>query len=288
MVLDGTHDESMISERDVRTIVRLLGEVSGQTTDIPSRKRLLMSRLSEMVGADRWIWAVSRYDPDGGQPMCISFLQSGFSERDVGLIMEATQDPDCPAPDTAAWVREISRGDHITRVRRDMIDDQSWYGSSNYMLYQKTVGIDDYLCSVYPMGEGMYSTVGFHRMAGRSGFTPVQRRLTHIVVSEVPWLHWAGVPEDPGESVPGLTPRLRTVFGLLLEGWSRKQIADHLGLSIHTVAEYTKSVYRHFGVNGQVALISRFRVGNGGDAPPREHPLEVRTPGTSPEAAAQA
>ena len=267
MVLDGTHDESMISERDVRAIVRLLGEVSGQMTDIPSRKRLLMTRLSDLVDADAWIWSVSRDGADAGPPMPVNFLQSGFDERAVGLIMEATQDQDCPAPDTEPWMSQIVRGEHITRVRRDMIEDEPWYGSDSFRLYQQSVGIDDYLCSVFPLDEGMFSTVGFHRKVEREPFTPRERRLTHIVVSEVPWLHWAGVPQDPGERVPELTPRLRTVFGLLLEGWSRKQIADHLGLSIHTVAEYTKGVYRHFEVNGQVALISRFRVGNGGDTP---------------------
>lgn len=76
-----------------------------------------------------------------------------------------------------------------------------------------------------------------------------------------------GVPEDSGEAVPELSPRLRTVFGLLLEGWTRKQMAEHLGLSVNTIAEYTKAVYRHFDVNGQKPLIRRFRVGNGYDTP---------------------
>jgi DNA-binding CsgD family transcriptional regulator len=264
---DQRQGEGMICEQDARALVRLLGEVGGMNADVPTRKRRLMSGLGELVGADAWIWAVSRYGPDKGPPMCVSFLHSGFSERDVGLIMEATQDPECQAPDTAAWVREIQHGRLITRVRRDMVDDQTWYASDSYALYQKTVGIDDYLCSVYPLGEGIFSTVGFHREIGRACFSSRDRRLAHIVASEIPWLHREGVPLDSGDRVPELSPRLRTVFGLLLEGWSRQQMADHLGLSAHTIADYIKGVYRHFGVGSQLALIQRFRIGDGLDLP---------------------
>eukprot|EP00913_Durusdinium_trenchii_P005974 g5586.t1 len=264
--------ESAISEREMRAVVRLLGAIAEGGDDVASRKRRLMSGLGELVGADAWLWAVSRYSSTGGPSMCVSFLQDGFTERDVGIIMEATQDPQCQAPDTGAWMREIAGGNHITRTRRDMVEDGPWYASQSYRLYQQAVGIDDYLCSILPLGEGIYSAVGFHRHSGRPAFTARDRRIAHIIVSEIPWLHRAGVPEDAGDRVPQLTPRLRTIFGLLLEGWSRKQMADHLGLSVHTVADYTKSVYRHFNVSGQKQLIRRFRAVGDIDHRMQRHP----------------
>lgn len=269
----------MVGEGDVRTMVRLLGDISVMRDDVAAKKRHLMMGLSEMVGADAWIWVVSRYAGPQDPPMCVSFMQEGFDEKGVGLIMEASQDLENLPPDNEPLMREIiaAGGNHITRTRRDMVPDDGWYDSRHFKLYRKPLGVDEYVYSIFPIAEGLFSAVGLHRKIGREAFDARERRLAHIMVSEVKWLHRAGVPEDAGDGVPELSPRLRTVFGLLLEGWTRKQMAEHLGLSVNTIAEYTKAVYRHFDVNGQKPLIHRFRVGNGFDTP--IHTPEIKTPG---------
>ncbi len=52
---------------------------------------------------------------------------------------------------------------------------------------------------------------------------------------------------------------------LLLQGYTRARIAEHLGLSPATVNGYVKEVFRHLGVHSQPELIARFRSGDGGD-----------------------
>lgn len=81
--------------------------------------------------------------------------------------------------------------------------------------------------------------------------------MVHIILSEVPWLHMNGWPEDMGVSIPNLSPRQRTVLNLLLDGLDRKQIASELGISENTVSGYTKDVYRHFSVNSHVGLMKK-------------------------------
>ena len=259
----------MISEEDVRAIVRLLGDVAVMSDDVAVRKRRLMMGLSELVDADAWIWVVSRYSSPQDPPVCVSFMQEGFDEQGIGMIMESSQDMDNLPPDNEPLMREImaAGGQHITRTRRDMVSDDGWYDSNHFKLYRAPLGVDEYVYSIFPLRDGLFSAVGLHRKLGREAFDARQRRLAHILISEVRWLHLAGVPDDTGETVPELSPRLRTVFGLLLEGWTRKQMAEHLGLSVNTIAEYTKAVYRHFDVKGQKPLIRRFRVGNGFDSP---------------------
>lgn len=259
----------MLSEGDVRAMVRVLGDVAGLDGDVAAKKRLMMDRLAELVGADRWVWVVSRYAGPTDPPMCVSFMQNGFDEKGVGLIMEATQDVEHLPPENEPMMRELiaANGNHITRARQDMVADDGWYDSSHFKLYRKPLGVDEFVYSIFPLADGMFSAVGLHREVGREAFDARERRIAHILVSEVEWLHRAGVPDDPGDGVPALSPRLRTVFGLLLEGWTRKQMAEHLGLSVNTIAEYTKAVYRHFDVKGQKPLIQRFRVGNGYDRP---------------------
>jgi DNA-binding CsgD family transcriptional regulator len=55
-----------------------------------------------------------------------------------------------------------------------------------------------------------------------------------------------------------LPPRTRDTLALLLEGLSDKAIAMRLGISPYTVNQYTKTIYRRFGVSSRSTLIARW------------------------------
>ena len=55
-----------------------------------------------------------------------------------------------------------------------------------------------------------------------------------------------------------LRPSYRDVLHALLGGLSEKEIAAGRRLSRHTIHEYVKAVYRHFGVSSRAQLLSRF------------------------------
>ncbi len=52
-----------------------------------------------------------------------------------------------------------------------------------------------------------------------------------------------------------LVPRHRTVLNLLGDGWNRKKIVGHLGISLNTVHGYVKDIFKHFGVHSQPELL---------------------------------
>jgi DNA-binding NarL/FixJ family response regulator len=71
------------------------------------------------------------------------------------------------------------------------------------------------------------------------------------------------VGEEPAPTQ--LPHRLRQVLRCLLEGDSDKQIAARLTISPYTVNQYTKIIYRHFGVSARSELLARWvRRGWGG------------------------
>ena len=93
----------------------------------------------------------------------------------------------------------------------------------------------------------------------------VWAKIVHIVLSEVPWLHYHAYPDKPSQQLTGLYPRHRTVLNCMCEGWSRKKIAEHLGLTTNTIHGYSKVIFKHFGVHSQAELLARFTLGDGGD-----------------------
>lgn len=56
----------------------------------------------------------------------------------------------------------------------------------------------------------------------------------------------------------GLSPRHIQTLQRMLKGDGEKQVAQHLGVSKHTVHVYVKALYLHFGVNTRGELFSLF------------------------------
>jgi LuxR family maltose regulon positive regulatory protein len=54
-----------------------------------------------------------------------------------------------------------------------------------------------------------------------------------------------------------LTSREIDVLRLLARGWTYTQIADRLGVSLHTVASHIKSLYRKLEVHSARAAVRR-------------------------------
>lgn len=260
-------ESTPISEADFKGIVRLLGKVAGMTDPLAVRKRALMDGLCAMIGVKRWLWTTSTNFHPGEVPVAIAVAYGGFSDRECATLLEASQDPEYPIPENEAMISDINNHGHITRTRSDWISDEELYNHPQWKLYRQHAGTDHYLFSLYPVVNGFISGVGFHRPPGEPDFTPRERRIVHIVASEIDWLHTADVPEaESVENAHKLTPRLRVVFMLLIKGWNRKKIAAHLGITPNTTAGYIKTIYRQFGVSSQSELISAFVQGDGGDS----------------------
>jgi DNA-binding CsgD family transcriptional regulator len=64
-------------------------------------------------------------------------------------------------------------------------------------------------------------------------------------------------PPDRG-SPSSLRPREREVLEHLLGGEAYKTIAIRMGISVHTVHDYVKAIFKEFGVSSKSELLARF------------------------------
>lgn len=247
-------------------MLRLLADVAVLQGEHVAKKRALMDGLRALLEADGWLWTMTRVDFATKTPMSLGVMHDGLTDEQITGWIQASQSPTCPPPEDAPLADELKQGRHFTRTRQQVVPDAQWYSHRSVKRYRLALGIDHFLYSIYPVdGPEVISAIGFFRRCGRDPFTARQRRLAHIVLTEVRWLHYADLPGDRGESVPDLTPRQRVVLVMLLEARSIAEIARLLHISPHTAKDHSKAIYRHFGVSGQLELIRRFREGDGGD-----------------------
>jgi DNA-binding CsgD family transcriptional regulator len=254
---------SVLCESDVRAMVRLLGDVIAAPGDINAKRRLLMDGLCQLIGATAWVWGMAEFDPEK-PPAFIGLVHSGFDEERFASYIEAINHPAMEAVARPSSLELKQRGVHLTRTLRQL-DPRSMMENSLAGPLWKKANIGSLMISQRPMEGGGISALAVYRDLCDIQFNEREAKIAHIVMSEVPWLHFTAFPDQASQDITRLYPRHRTVLNLLGDGWPRKKIAAHLGISENTVHGYVKEIFKHFGVHSQSELLSRFTKGDGGD-----------------------
>lgn len=257
---------------DVEAIVRLLAMVGDPHVNrsLADRKRALLEGVAKLIRADIWLWStVARHDEVEGQVGAVSLIDGGWrdeSER-VAFIQYST-DPATAIPGHEPITQLSRQGEHFTRHRHELYQPDTWdHLGRTYF----ATGLHDFLVSVYPVNDQFFSAIGFHVRHGSRPFTDRERAIVHVVFQQVDWLHRDGADLPAGKNVLQLTARQRQVLLFLLGGDTRKEIAQKLNLSEHTIGDYMKSIYRQLRVNSRGELLSLFISGGlskpGGNEP---------------------
>jgi DNA-binding CsgD family transcriptional regulator len=255
--------DSPITEDDFRAVVRILGDVAAMDGSADEKRNHLMRELGVLLDVDTWLWGVSPLLEPGKQPVYLFQNAGGIDDDRMALMLKAIEHPDTGAM-TASMAQAMIKHGHVTRLRQDVIEND-WFLNSPANPYWRAANVGPILFSLRPIPEIGTSVIAFYRPVSAPLFTPREARIAHIVLTEVSWLHKAGMPHAEARDVPLLPPRCRLILNQLVRGRSRKEIADDLDLSLHTVNDYLKQIFRHFGVHSQTQLIARFRHGDGND-----------------------
>jgi DNA-binding CsgD family transcriptional regulator len=245
-------------------MVRLIGEVAALPGGHAEKKRFLMEGLCKMVGADAWIWGLScQREPDKPQ-VYVSMINGGFTDEGFVKLLQAIEHPEMVAIANRFFVELQTESTHLTRSRFQITTPEQLMKSGAHQAW-KEANIGATILSLRPLDAKSSSAIALYRHFGRPEFTPRESRIAHIILAEVPWLHEQGWPEDRGVQVPMLSKRQRLALNLLTLGHSQKEIASQMQISMHTVRDYIKDVYRVFNVHSQAELMGRFYQGSGRD-----------------------
>lgn len=247
-----------INEKDVRSMVRLLGDTATHSGCHQEKKRFLMNGLCRMIGADAWLWGLACQLKPGESQVYVGMTHEGFDEARFAHFLEAVEHP-VMGKVVEPFYRSVATSRKPITMCRDEIDPDGLSKKGNVGGLWKRANIGDLIMIGYPIDKNSMSCLGVYQSLGAGNFNRRHQKMAHILLSEVPWLHLSGWPEDRGTTVPKLCPRQRTVLNLLLDGLGRKQIAYNMEISENTVSGYTKEVYKHFGVHSQAELLHKFQ-----------------------------
>ena len=255
------------NDNDVAALLRIAGEVGELEPDVQARRVHILDRLLQLVGG---CWAVCTemewtYANDSGWAVPDSITRAGqLSSYQERLINEyVTGRLSALDPCVPHLLREHKP---IATVRRIDVVDRSWFRSEHYNHIRKPLGFGESMYGKLITPDGRRLKLSFHRELRDPPFSERDAKLLQIFNENLGGLYVVrpgpkvGPDADPQttERIESLPPRLRPVLRRLLAGDAEKQAALKLGLSPHTVHEYTKALYRTFHVNSRGELLAQF------------------------------
>lgn len=260
---------NQISEEDATQLVTLVANTAlpinqeklSELDDHNAKKRRLLDELSVMLKVDKWTWSLSTFGETGARH--IGGLQSGFSLEQATKLQESAHHIDSMRLFQPSYTR--IREEHAPLVvnLEEVPGVEQWRESEGgKLLTAADIGTD--LICVYPISKDSASVITLYRTVGSPAFTERERQMALIVIRGVGWLHTQGWPETHGvKRVSELPASHAIVLTLLVKGYSRQDIADSRGLSIHSVNTYARNIYSHFEVTSQAELMQYFLHGDG-------------------------
>jgi DNA-binding CsgD family transcriptional regulator len=226
---------------------------------IADRRRKVTSAICQLIESDVWLWFTGVIDPEAnGDSMVTTFVDGGFSsDQERADFFRIIIHPELAPIATKPLAEALRSQRTITCRRQELVSDHTWDLSPVSVIWNQ-LGFDDFIISAFPVGTNGYSALGFHRRINRPRFEETDSLIVSAMSHSLTWLHFAVSPPQASEVALQLSPRERQVLMMLLGGDSRKQVANKLGISEHTVTDYLKAIYSKFSVNSRAELLSKF------------------------------
>ena len=165
----------------------------------------------------------------------------------------------------------------VTALRAELVDDATWQHSPRLIACRRATGVGDCAISLQNSAEPgtLYVLCAFlpaapeHARAQPAQPPPPAaappRRLGPREKLVLDTLHRGLLAIYKAEEsshrlsrATGLPPRLRQTLSLLLAGDTERQVALKMSLSVHTVHDYVKTLYTHFGVSSRSSLLAKW------------------------------
>jgi DNA-binding CsgD family transcriptional regulator len=253
----------------------------------------MLSGLNELlhsVAGAAFILRLGEAGGAAGMPVLVSLFDVGFrSDEQRQVFLREFNTAPFRDPFSRAAIEKFAgqRSPTLTFRRSELIDDRAWQADRHVQEYRRPMGTGDCLFSLHRGTDRhlAYAILLFKPAPcmvaeGRPGpgtalhaaarFSGRDRVLLDTLQRGLDWLY--RIEETAHAKLnraSALPPRLRQTLEFLLAGETERQVAQKMSLSVHTVHDYVKALYTHFGVSSRNELLTKW-MQTSGQLPPRK------------------
>lgn len=256
------HKSARMSAEDWRAVLRVVGECREIGDDRHAWRSHLAAQLAHRVGGD--ICFFGEFEGcDSLRPKDLGVIDwgwhNGFDRTPWLAMVDEFQRGNCAPQTVIAYLGRLRDEDGICLARSEIQPDSDWIGSAESQI-STAMGTDHSLFCFHsiPGAVRAHSVLQFHRAITRRNFSGRDLAVVREAHAALAPLIGGPLARFADPSAAELPNRMRRVLACLLDGDGDKQVAARLRLSVHTVNEYTKAIFRHFGVRSRNELLARW------------------------------
>lgn len=228
-------------------------------SNLPLRREMAVKVICQALDAEFGFWGWGQGHPRTNEtvmPIAMVFHGLTDSERIAFFRMGQMAQAD-------KWFRHpflplLEMQTQVCKSRPDYWTDEQWRGSELRSMMIPQIQIDEWMvCVRYPTPQ-IWSSIVLFRKAGRPSFSQQDCLILDLICAGVSWLQSSSTSQSQETDLSGLGTRNTEVLYLLLDGRSRKEIANALGVTTHIVNDCMKQIYNHFGTSSATELAALF------------------------------
>jgi hypothetical protein len=261
---------SRLKAREVREVMRLVGEVREKGRDPVAWREHAGTRLAELTGASLAMSVQARFTRLG--PSIMMLANVGWeSDSQKQIYYDWLKSPGFITDPYMLAIRVHGNATYFGE-RRQFVEDRGWYRSEQVSEIRRSGNVDDNIISSVVLPDGSVDQFSLQRPWGAKPFTRHESVLLSIFHRELQriWIP-AAHRHAPVNRLPDY---LRRTFDKLINGRSEKEAAEDLGVKPSTLHCYVKELYVRLGVQRRGELFTRF--GEYDFAPRLGPPVELR------------
>ena len=240
-------------------MVRLAWEAAELAHEPAGQARHLVDGMARLVGGDFGFYCgLAHFRPDKVPHWVFAATGSVVCREIVEYLSRSAKDFSIfedPIVDLGRGV-----GDVGTLRMTELLVGRDTARYRNGIDIMQREGFRDALVSLFrrPDDPDVITGLSVHRTAFARPFNAREKQAAHWLGCELRHLQQTGRLAPRADPFATLSPRLRQVAQMLLTAAPPKQIARSLKLTVSTLRDYTKHVYREMNVGSRAELMSRY------------------------------
>ena len=264
-----------LAQPDTVALLHLMGTLGSLRSDPRAWRQEMLAGINRLLPASASAAFILREATSGRLPEVTTHFDVGFQSHHQrqAFVHEINTAPLHDPLGKLALRRFVAGiGPTITLTRLDAIDDAGWNSDLHVLTHRRASGMDDCLISMHRAAQPGVAQVicafraavshgsegGMGRKPALTRFGPREKLLIDTLHRGLDSLYSAEENAHRLNHASALSKRVQQTLEYLLAGDTERQVATRMSISVHTVHDYVKVVYAHFGVSSRRELMARW------------------------------